>query len=200
MKVATIVLLCLIASQPAVAQVADRKGGAVIAADFNYRATLDRCTVRRTGTGATVVAKMFVRFQPDQRLPATTALDVEVSGGPGGDLPTVSAHAINTKGTGAQNGRAASQACAAELAPRTPVAARLAPEAATCTVSGGADAEWNFTLPLASLAPAAAAKNYVGHVTLIKRGDAAGAATIVAHCASVGGARAGYDLAVSKKV
>ena len=201
MNVVVATALSLVLSQAAAAQTAERKNGAIIAADFDYRSTLDRCALHRQGVGAAVVAKLFVRFQPDQRLAAGDGIEIVVTGDD--DLPTVTAHAINTKGSGAQNGRGAVQACGLEPAPRgtLPTTSRTTAEAASCAISGGADTTAAaFTLPLAMLAPDAAAKNYVGHVTLIKRGDDAGSAKIVAACTSSGALRASYDLVVGKKV
>ena len=201
MKVVVATVLSVVLSQAAAAQTVERKNGAIIAADFDYPATLDRCVLRRQGVDAAVVAKLFVRFQPDQRLAAGDGIEIVVSGDD--DLPTVTAHAINTKGTGAQNGRAAAQSCGIEPSPRgtLPAISRTKPDTATCAISGGSDrTEVTFTLPLALLASDAAAKSYVGHVTLIKRGDDAGSAKIVAACTSSGVTRASYDLAVGIKV
>ena len=201
MKITVATALCLILSQAAAAQTVERKNGAIIAADYDYRATLDRCAIHGEGDSVAVVAKLFVRFQPDQRLAAGDGIDIAVSDGD--TLPTVTAHAINTKGTGAQNGRAVAQACGVQPVQRGALSSKLpvAAEAASCAISGGADnTEVNLTLPLAVLAPDAATKNYVGHVTLMKRGDDAGSAKIVAACSSSGQTRASYDLAVGKKV
>ena len=77
-----------------------------------------------------------------------------------GGVPTVTAHAINTKGTGANNGRAAVPSC-----PAAPSSA----DVATCTVSGDADAPMvSATIPLSVFGDASASR-YVGTVTIVKR-------------------------------
>jgi len=103
-------------------------------------------------------------------------------------------HAINTKGTGATNGRA----CDAP--------AEGLPAVASCSVSGDADApDLTFAIPLAAFGSGAK----TGHVTLMKRSDGAMRATatyadgttadITASCTAGGRLKAGYDLAVAKK-
>jgi hypothetical protein len=101
-------------------------------------------------------------------------LDLAVAGGDGGP-PSVAAHAINTKGTGGSNGRAIEQSCALVVSTHERGSGRLA-AAASCSVSGDPDApSLRFTVPLSAFGAGAAAKNYVGHVTLMKRGDDAAA-------------------------
>ncbi len=91
---------------------------------------------------------------------------VEVSASPSGEgLATVTAVAINTKGTGADRNRAAQPACAA-VAPAT--------SAAACNVSGDATSPMvSATVPL-SVFGAPASSRYVGTVTIVKRTMPAG--------------------------
>jgi hypothetical protein len=86
---------------------------------------------------------------------------VEVSASPSGEgLATVTAVAINTKGTGADKNRPAKTACAA-VAPTS--------GAAACSVSGDAHSPTvSATIPLSVFA-APAASRYVGTVTIVKR-------------------------------
>lgn len=153
-------------------------------------------------------------------------VDVAVTSGDGG-VPTITAHAINTKGTGATNGRVATPACGA-------AAASSDSGAATCSVSGDDQAPTvRFSVPLSALGGDAA--SYVGTVTIVKgpanesaigmylskkgydyyqaRGDMTAAKAgdvpalmIVARCDSAAltakagnPTRASYDLAVAKK-
>lgn len=201
MKIITGATVCLMLSTTALTQAAERKSGAVTAADFNYDTRLERCALRQEGDGVSVTAKLFVQFQPDQRLAPEDGLDLNVAA-TGSGAPTVTAHAINTKGTGATNGRATGQDCSVEPSPRgtIPAGARTPATQATCSLATeGNNLAWSFTVPLAAFGPESTAKNYVGHVTLIKRGDPAGNARIVAGCDAPSGAKVSYDLAVGKK-
>lgn len=107
-------------------------------------------------------------------------VDVSVAPGDGG-LPTITAMAINTKGTGASTGRMASQSCPTSDA-------SSGSSAAACSVSGDVQSPTvRFTVPLSALGDGSAtAKNYVGHVTLIKQRTSA---ALISMWAS----RKGYD-------
>ena len=98
-----------------------------------------------------------------------------------GAVPTVTALAIKTKGTGAQRQRALDSVCEATTLPD----GRASSPA--CAVSGSPDAPAvRFVVPLSTWSNAASAKSYVGTVTIVKRGaDAA----VSAHFLS----RKGYD-------
>lgn len=88
-------------------------------------------------------------------------IDLAVTSGEGG-VPTITAHAINTKGTGAA-GRTATQSCRSS----NTLTDSSAP---ACSVSGDAQSPTvNFTVPLSALGDPAAARNYVGTVTIVKR-------------------------------
>lgn len=141
-------------------------------------------------------------------------IDVSVSSS-SGVLPTITAVAINTKGTGADKNRTASQTC--------PVGGAASDGTASCSVWGDPhEATVRFTVPLAALGELGKSKELTGHVTLIKRSpDPAARAwlskkgydyyqaqslTVLATCDSgaltaKGGkpSTATYDLAVGKK-
>lgn len=92
---------------------------------------------------------------------ATVDGGVEVSASPSGEgLATVTAVAINTKGTGADKNRPAKTACAA-VAPTS--------GAAACSLSGDANSPTvSATVPLSVFAGPEASR-YVGTVTIVKR-------------------------------
>ena len=103
-------------------------------------------------------------------------IEVAVSAGPDG-APVVSAHAIKTKGAGA-NDRGMNNTCAIRAADGADPS-----KGATCDLSGDASAPTvHFTIPLSAVGDGSTAKNYVGHVTLIKQRTAPGE-----------GARKGYE-------
>ena len=103
-------------------------------------------------------------------------IEVAVSTGPDG-APVVSAHAIKTKGAGA-NDRGMNNTCAIRAADGADLS-----KGATCDLSGDASAPTvHFTVPLSAFGDGSTAKNYVGHVTLIKQRTAPG-----------DGARKGYE-------
>lgn len=91
-----------------------------------------------------------------------SGIDLAVTSGNGG-VPTVSAHAINTKGTGAANGRTTTGPC-----PTTD--ASSGSSVPVCSVSGDVQLPLaRFTVPLAALGASAAGESYVGTVTIVKR-------------------------------
>ncbi|MEO6248680.1 MAG: hypothetical protein ABIO85_08905 [Sphingomicrobium sp.] len=103
-------------------------------------------------------------------------IELAVTSGLGG-LPSVLAHAIKTKGAGA-NDRSLAQSCTTQSADGSIASGT------SCSLSGDSGApNVRFTLPLSALGDDATAKNYVGHVTLIKQRIAAGGA----------GSKKGYD-------
>ena len=131
-------------------------------------------------------------------------------GGAGMIVPTVTAHAINTKGAGGV-GRVASQACAAPppgqrlLLPA--VQKREAKPVTTCDASGDpAMPTFTIRMPLSAFGPNAK----TGHVSLIKREASAPSLSerttraesylSVISCAANAKGGATYDLAVGKKV
>ncbi len=109
------------------------------------------------GSTAAVTGTGTVSFDAS----ADGGVDLTVVSGDGG-VPTITAHAINTKGTGASNGRAAAQPCGAIKAPSDP-------GAANCSLSGDDQSPAvHFSIPLAALGGPAASESYVGTVTIVK--------------------------------
>jgi len=201
MNVIIVPMIALLAVAPATSADKTRPitGGAV--AGIAVASTrLDGCRV--SGAGAAVSGKLFVQWGADQRLAPGDGVDLDVSTSDTGGTPTISAHAINTKGTGAtNNGRLAEpqpQACTADPAGAMTRRAAAAAAPASCTVDeaeGGATVM--FSVPLAAFGTSE--KTFKGHVTLLKRGDDAGGAKIVAQCSSTKPSSASWDLATLKK-
>lgn len=147
-----------------------------------------------SSSGGALSGKIVLTPLADDQEAGDDGVAFDIAPPPGG-TPTISAHAINTKGTGATNkGRLAdpSTTCSAEPAPGGRMRAAPAP---TCSVEeSGDDVTATFTLPLSAFG--ASAKT--GHVTLMKRGDAADGASVVAACKSDKPTRASWDLATLK--
>jgi hypothetical protein len=134
------------------------------------------------------------------------------SGSAGRIVPTVTAHAIKTKGAGGVD-RVGRQLCAAPPAGQRlllpAVQKREAKPVATCDVSGDA-ATPTFMIRMPLSAFGADAKT--GHVSLIRREASTPSVserrtstddiewTVIAGCATDAKGRASYDLAVGKKV
>jgi hypothetical protein len=120
----------------------------------------------RAGLDCSSVQGGVLSFSGKASFDAGTDGGVEVSAAPSSEgLATVTAVAINTKGTGADRNRAAQPACAA-VAPAT--------SAAACNVSGDATSPMvSATVPL-SVFGAPASSRYVGTVTIVKRTMPAG--------------------------
>jgi len=133
----------------------------------NFRTRLDECALTRTPDGFAVSGSGVIDLDEDARL------DLAITEGSNGE-PTVSAHAINTKGTGGRNGRMANgQACALAPSPRgtLPAGAVMAQQTATCAVSGDPDRpRLTFDMPLSVFGTA---KTHGGHVTLIRHSEGA---------------------------
>ncbi|MDO7841048.1 hypothetical protein [Sphingomonas immobilis] len=137
----------------------------------NFATGLASCSELREGEGFSLSGTATVAFADRDSDDDGYDFAVADTGG----VPTIAAHAINTKGTGATNGRSAAQGCGLAPSPRGTIpAGRLAAGAvagiavAKCSLSGDPDAPTaSFTVPLSSFG--GAAKTYVGHVTLIKR-------------------------------
>ncbi len=219
---------------------AARQGGAIVAADFDYEASVSACSMTLEGDQPVLAATialppkreairggMIQKGRERGMRAASTMADVEFSIVPsaGGGIPAVTAMAINTKGTGASNGRAlqpptperainqagrtsdasAAPGCDTRPSPRLTLTGTMRTPApiATCSISDdGATA--SILVPLSSFGTSA--KPYRGHVTLMKRGeDTAMSSTadgwstpaVLAACTS-GGRNTGYDLAVAK--
>jgi hypothetical protein len=131
---------------------------------------LARCSTQRLSDGFAISGT--VATSPGEG--ENDGLDVAVTDT--GGVPTIAAHAINTKGTGSNNGREAGSGMACGIAPSprgTIPAGRNSGAIAgivvgTCALSGDADApEATFTVPLSAFG--SGVKTYIGHVTLIKR-------------------------------
>ena len=89
-------------------------------------------------------------------------VDISVATGADG-LPTITAHAIKTKGAGANDRGMAPQSCPTGDA-------SSGGSAVACSVSGDVQSPTvHFTVPLSAFGDGSTAKNYVGHVTLIKQ-------------------------------
>ena len=144
----------------------------------NFRSGISECAVLRDGEGFSVSGAATLAFIDRDSDDDGYDFSVADTGG----VPTIAAHAINTKGTGATNsGRSNGQTCGLMPSPRGTIpAGRVGAVAgitggavagivvAKCSVSGDPDApRATFTVPLSSFG--GAAKTYVGHVTLIKR-------------------------------
>jgi hypothetical protein len=159
----------------------DRTAATATVVDSSTRIT--SCAVAGSGDSASVSGSMVVATAGD-------GVELDVSASPGG-APMVSAHAINTKGTGATNkGRMA--------APPACTAGGGAAPAASCSVVQGADGVTvTFSVPLSAFG--SSEKTFKGHVTLLKRGGDTGGAKVVAQCSSGSPSRASWDLATLKK-
>lgn len=201
MKVIIVPMIALLAGAPAAADKTRPIAAGAVAGIVVASTRLDGCRV--AGGGAAVSGKLFVQWGADQRLAPGDGVDLDVSTSDTGGAPTISAHAINTKGTGATNkGRVAEpqpQVCAADPGgAKAGRAAAVAAAPASCTVDeaeGGATVM--FRVPLAAFGTSE--KTFKGHVTLLKRGDDAGGAKVVAQCSSTKPSSASWDLATLKK-
>jgi len=116
----------------------------------NYRTF--ECALGVDGTSLTGTATVAFDGSGD------AGVELAVSSGEGG-VPTVAVHAINTKGTGATNGRAAAQPCSAARP-------SLETNVAMCTLSGDDQLPTaRFSIPLALFAGSASS---IGTVTIVK--------------------------------
>ena len=111
---------------------------------------------------------------------------VITKGDAGHIVPTVTANAIKTKGMGGSD-RSAGQVCATPPGQRLLLPAvqkREARPVATCDVSGDtAMPVFDVDIPLSAFDRLAGGKHqYVGHVTLIKRGINPAGGTVIAQC------------------
>lgn len=157
----------------------------------NFRTRLDECALTRTPDGFAVSGSGVIDLDEDGRL------DLAITEGSNGE-PTVSAHAINTKGTGGRNGRMANgQACALAPSPRgtLPSTWKEVPQVATCAVSGDPDRpRLTFDIPLSVFGTA---KPYNGHITLIRHSEGVAPdaeMTVIASCDTDGLTKAGQPV------
>ena len=152
--------------------------------------------VKRVGTGANLAESAG----PDA---SGVSADFTIDGS--GAAPTVTAHAINTKGTGGTDHRAAVQSCAAPSGLLLPaVQKREARARPVCQVSGDEKLlKFLITTPLSAFG--AGAKT--GHVTINRRGEAVADGALIVSCdqPDVTGAadrpiRSGWDIKVAKPI
>ena len=177
------------------------------------------CTLM-PGSSPALIGEGIAAFDTNE----DNGVEIAVSSGDGSS-PMVTAHAINTKGTGGSNRRGAAPTCSSTGAPPSDVAT-------ACSMSGDDKSPLiRFTVPLSALGEPATGRSYVGTVTIVKRSAseapsevarskkgydyykshsdmsaARGGLTFIATCDSSkltakGGkpAAATYDLAVGKK-
>jgi len=117
----------------------------------------------RTGLACTGVDEGVLAFSgaASFEVGGKGGIEVTITRGAGG-VPTATAHAINTKGTGANNGRVATPACPSPSA---------SSGEATCRFSGDPESPMvTVSVPLAALLDPEASR-YVGTVTIVKRMD-----------------------------
>lgn len=145
----------------------------------NFRSGLECSGVPAGGIAAGAIAGRAIAWRGQASFDARGKGGIEVTvTRPAGGVPTVTAYAINTKGTGANSGRAAVPTCPA---------APSSPDMATCTVSGDASAPMvSAVIPLSVFGDASASR-YVGTVTIVKRSEA----DVMAP--GPGNSRKGYD-------
>lgn len=145
----------------------------------NFRSGLECSGVSAGGIAGGAIAGIAIAFRGQASFDASGKGGIEVTvTRQAGGVPTVTAYAINTKGTGTSAGRAAVPTC-----PAAPSSA----DVATCTVSGDADApRVSAAIPLSVFGDASASR-YVGTVTIVKRSEADVTAP------SPGNSRKGYD-------
>lgn len=194
MKVILVSILALALAMPATAgqeSAIAKKRSAGSSSGARFRVV--GCTV----SGTMLSGRIGVTPTPEKMEANDEGVDFDIATGPNG-APAISARAINTKGTGATL-REAPMICATDAAP---VGRRIAAGAvagiavASCSVEeNGDETTASFSLPLSAFG--ASAKT--GHVTLMKRGDTAAGATVVAQCSASKPMRASWDLATLKK-
>ena len=135
-------------------------------------ARMGSCTVAGSGNAASLTGTMTVAAAGD-------GIELDIAPSPSGGTPTISAHAINTKGTGAtNNGRMAEPpACAVRGVPVT---------TASCTATSGPDGiTATFSVPLAALGADSARTGPVPKVLVILTDGAMNrGVTVLAHCTS----------------
>jgi hypothetical protein len=248
MSIQTVAAVAILAGLSVVSQVVPdsdqvaRQSGAIVAADYDYEALVTSCSLTLEGDQSVLAATITLppkregmkggMIQKGRERGARAAgmmADVEFSIAPSasGGVPVVVAMAINTKGTGATNGRAlpgaapgraitqsgvrrtsseaAAPSCATRPSPRLTLTGsmRTSVRLASCAISDDGSTA-SIIVPLSSFGETA--KPYRGHVTLMKRGEAAAMTqgaeggsdpAVLAACTSRAG-DSGYDLAVAK--
>ena len=145
----------------------------------NFRTGLSDCAIVPLKTGFALAGTGAASFDDSDG----DGLDFSIAT-VAGAVPTVTALAIKTKGTGAQRQRAMDSVCEAKASPDGSASSASSP---ACAVSGSPDAPAvRFVVPLSTWSDAASAKSYVGTVTIVKR---AADAAVIAHFLS----RKGYQ-------
>lgn len=116
-----------------------------------------KCTIM-PGSSPALIGEGIAAFDTSE----DNVLEIAVSSGDGSS-PMVTAHAINTKGTGGSNRRGAAATCSSTGALPSDVAA-------ACSMSGDDKSPMiRFTLPLSALGEPAKDRSYIGTVTIVKR-------------------------------
>lgn len=152
------------------------------------------CSTNIEGRIPSLAGQFVTKFRADGGASADEGIEFDIAQPLADSAPIISAHAINTKGTGTA-GRAGALSACAGVAP-TPVGRSRSIWNAHCYLHEGDELTVQFDLPLSAFG--ATEKNYTGHVTLMKRGDSAGAAKVVAPCTLDDGKPSNYDLAIAK--
>ena len=127
----------------------------------NFRSGLECSGISAGGIAGGAIAGRAIAWRGQASFDASGKGGIEVTvTRQAGGVPTATAFAINTKGTGTSSGRAAVPICPA---------APSSPDVATCTVSGDAHAPMvSAAIPLSVFGDASASR-YVGTVTIVKR-------------------------------
>ena len=130
----------------------------------NFRSGLECSGISAGGIAGGAIAGRAIAWRGQASFDASGKGGIEVTvTRQAGRVPTVTAFAINTKGTGTSSGRDAGSICPA--APSNP-------DVATCTVSGDAHAPMvSAAIPLSVFGDASASR-YIGTVTIVKRSEA----------------------------
>lgn len=223
--VAILVTLPMISQTTANVQQGARRDGAIIAADYDYDEVVSTCSLSVVGDQPVLAATLMLPVAgPGGGPHVRSSAGFDIVPATGGGMPTVTAmainskgtgatangrqkHAINTKGTGGTNGRMAAPSCDARPSPGPTMTGtmRAAPPAPSCALSDDGSSAM-ISVPLSAFG--AGANPSRGHVTLMKRGadnvaaitGGAVAGIVVACTAAKGGPKtAGWDLAVGKK-
>lgn len=175
MSVVLLVVPCVVPAQEGAKPGQKQKAWLV----SNFRSGLECSGISAGGIAGGAIAGRAIALRGQASFDASGKGGIEVTvTRQAGGVPTVTAFAINTKGTGTSSGRAAGPIC-----PDAP----SSPDVATCTVSGDAHAPMvSAAIPLSVFGDASASR-YVGTVTIVKRSEA----DVMAP--GPGNSRKGYD-------
>ena len=202
MRIVLIMAFGIFASSAALAQTEQSRTGTTATVTSSGYSTIERCSVHSDRADLSVSGSST--FSSAMSIPGVKISVTPTAGG----LPTVVAHAINTKGVGAQDRLSAPQVCAlapsprgsgrivgnADLGPQSgalaeaprgaiPSTSRRMSATATCAVSTGPEViSWQFAVPLSVFSTSDPSNNKTGHISLIKRGEVPLDGTIIARC------------------